>query len=281
MDQEAVSIRPIGTVVSEFKDFNQRTDYNSVSVIEIREDLTEGLIGLEHFSHMHVVYYQNRRKDWQKHVGWNDSGEQILTMPLMGEPSCKGIYTTRSPARPSGMGSCVVELIKREGNRLTVRGLDALDTTPVLDIKIYIPRYDCFPFADAPLHWCQKTTLTSTARLLHWDTMNVAFALGMRAGLTALRTLDLSRNDDKKAIVYGGDFFAQGFESVTGCSILDNTMDFEEDLKSLSNFAVILQQGERSVRIRINDRLYGGADEVMTAPEEILFAAVETGVLAG
>lgn len=157
MTHEQVSIMPIGTVISEFKEFSQRTDYAAQSVIEIREDLTEGLTGLEHFSHLHVIYHQNRRKQWQKHVGWNDSGEQILTMPLMGEPSCKGIYTTRSPARPSGLGSCVVELLHRDRNRLHVRGLDALDGTPVLDIKIYIPRYDCFPFADAPLHWCQKT----------------------------------------------------------------------------------------------------------------------------
>ena len=108
--QEPVSIRPIGVVVSDFKDFDQKTNYNAESMIYIREDLEPGLTGLENFSHIHVLYHQHRRKDWQQAVGWTDKPDQILTMPLPGDPSCKGIYTTRSPARPSGIGSCIAEL---------------------------------------------------------------------------------------------------------------------------------------------------------------------------
>ena len=55
------------------------------------------------------------------------------------------MFATRSPRRPSGIGLCVVELVERRGNTLLVRGLDALDGSPVLDVKPYIPEIDCRP----------------------------------------------------------------------------------------------------------------------------------------
>jgi hypothetical protein len=192
-------------------------------------------------------------------------------MPMIGEPTCKGIYTSRSPARPSGMGSCIVELLRREGNKLYVRGLDAVDGTPILDMKIYIPKYDCFPFADAPLHWCQKTEMLTTSRLMHWDTMNVALTLGMRAGQMALHRLGVARGEATSAVVHGGSFFGQGVEAVTGCSVMHGTMIFEEKAKSLSDWFVRLEAKGQSVEIRVRDQLYSGADEVLSLGEDQLF----------
>jgi formylmethanofuran dehydrogenase subunit E len=270
--QQPVTIRPIGVVVSELKNFDQHPTYREDCILSIREDLTEGLLGLEHFSHLHVVYRQHRREEWKRRANIPE-GQEILTMPLMGEPTCKGIYTSRSPARPSGMGSCIVELLGREHNRLRVRGLDAVDGTPILDIKIYIARYDCFPWADAPLHWCQKTEMMTTSRLLHWDTMNVSLTLGMRAGQWALYQLGVARGAAKNAVVHGGSFFAQGVEAVTGCSVLHGTMQFEEKAKSLTDWFVLLEAEGRSIEIRVKDQLYTGADEVLSLKEEELFAS--------
>jgi tRNA-Thr(GGU) m(6)t(6)A37 methyltransferase TsaA len=275
--QQPVTIRPIGVVISSLKTFDQSPTYGEESCISIREDLTEGLLGLEHFSHIHVLYHQHRRKEWRQRAHMS-AEQETLSMPLMGEPTCKGIYTSRSPARPSGIGSCIVELLNRDGNRLRVRGLDAVDGTPVLDIKIYIPRYDCFPFADAPLHWCQKTEMLTTSRLLHWDTMSVGLTRGMRAGQRALHELGLTRGDRKQAIVHGGSFFGQGVEAVTGCSVMHGTMKFEEKPKSLADWFVRLEGGDRSVEIRINDRLYSGADEVLSLDDQHLFASVQCDV---
>jgi formylmethanofuran dehydrogenase subunit E len=271
--QQPVSIHPIGVVVSDLKTFDQIPNYREESYLSIRQDLAEGLIGLEHFSHLHVTYYQHRRSEWKKRAKIPE-GEEILTMPLMGEPSCKGIYTSRSPARPSAMGSCIVELLAREGNKLRVRGLDAVDGTPILDIKIYIPRYDSFPLAEAPLHWCQKTEMLTTSRLLHWDTMNVSLTLGMRAGQRALHELGVSRGEGARAVVHGGDFFGQGVEAVTGCSVLHNTMSFEEKAKSMADWFVLLEANGHSVEIRVKDNLYAGADEVLSLKDEELFASV-------
>ncbi len=272
--QNLVTIRPIGVVISPLKNFDQVPTYGEESSICIREDLTEGLIGLEHFSHIHVLYHQHRRDEWKLRARI-PAGEEILTMPLIGEPTRKGIFTSRAPARPSGIGSCVVELLSRDGNCLQVRGLDAVHGTPVLDIKIYIPRYDCFPFAEAPLHWCQKTEMLTTSRLLHWDTMSVGLTLGMRAGQRALRELGLTHGDWKHAIVHGGHFFGQGVEAVTGCSVMRGTMQFEEKPKSLADWFVRVKDGDRSVEIRINDHLYSGAGEVLSLDDQRLFASVE------
>lgn len=274
--QHAVTIRPIGVVCSLLKDFTQIPTYREESVLHIREDLTEGLAGLEHFSHIHVVYHQHLREAWKRRANIPEGQEQ-LTVPLVGEPSCKGVYTSRAPSRPSAIGSCIVELLGRDRNRLRVRGLDAVDGTPILDIKIYIPRYDSFPLADAPLHWCQKTEMLTTSRLLHWDTMNVGLTLGMRAGQRALRELSVARGNQKHATVQGGSFFGQGVEAVTGCSVLHGSMSFEENAKSLTDWRVSLETPDRSVVIRINDQLYSGADEVLALADEVLFASVEVG----
>lgn len=270
--QEPVTIRPIGVVISELKNFDQHPTYREDCVLSIREDLTEGLLGLEHFSHLHVVYRQHRREEWKRRANIPE-GQEILTMPLMGEPTCKGIYTSRSPARPSGMGSCIVELLGREHNRLRVRGLDAVDGTPILDIKIYIARYDCFPWADAPLHWCQRTEMMTTSRLLHWDTMNVSLTLGMKAGQWAMHQLGVARGAAKNAVVHGGSFFAQGVEAVTGCSVLHGTMQFDEKAKSLTDWFVCVEAEEKSIEIRVKDQLYAGADEVLSLKEEELFTS--------
>jgi len=272
--QEPITITPIGVVESEFKEFTQRAGNQTECVLVIREELTKALLGIEHFSHIYVLYQEHRRAEWQAWVKWGEPGEQVLTMPLAGEPTCKGIYTTRSTARLAGIGSCVVELLKREGNRLYVRGLDALDGSPVLDLKIYIPQFDSFPMADAPLHWCQRIPVAKTSRMLHWDTMNVSLVLGLRAGQRALRELGLGRDDLKQAEVYGGNFFAQGVEGVTGCSVLHESMIFVEDPRRVGNWSVRLQAGEDAVLIRLHDRLYSGADEVLSLSDEVLFASV-------
>lgn len=271
--QEPVTIRPIGVVESDLKNFDQLPTYTEQACLVIREDLTEGLIGIEHFSHIHVIYRQHRREEWKLRANIPE-GEEILTQPLMGEPTCKGIYTSRSPARPSGMGSCIVEILRREKNRLIVRGLDAVHGTPILDIKIYIPKYDYFPNAVAPLHWCQKMPMLSTSRLLHWDTMNVALTLGMRAGKRAVSELGAARGMATRAVVHGGDFFAQGVEAVTGCSPLRGTMTFEEKAKSILDWYVSVESEGKKVEIRIKDRLYAGADEVLSLNDDDLLESV-------
>lgn len=272
--QEPVSIRPVGIVVSDFKECSRTFDYNRESMIYMREDLTGALIGLEYFSHIHVIYYQHRREDWLKLIEWEQE-EPPITIPFDSEPACQGVYSTRSPSRPSAMGSCVVELLKCEGNRLYVRGLDALDGTPVLDIKIYIPHYDAFPLAETPLNWCMGRGLLTTSRHLHWDTINVGLTLGLRTGAKALQILGIGRGEAVRAEVAGGHFFAQGIEGATGCSVIKGNMNFEELHTSPGKWKLLLVGKDNEVEIRLNDHIYSGANEALEVDGYVLFASVQ------
>jgi tRNA-Thr(GGU) m(6)t(6)A37 methyltransferase TsaA len=272
--KEPISIVPVGVVVSDFKECSRTYDYNSESMIYMREDLTDALIGLEHFSHMHVIYYHHRRQEWLKLIEWEQE-EQPLVIPSASEPALQGIYTSRSPSRPSAMGSCVVEIVRREGNRIYVKGLDALDGTPVLDIKIYIPQYDAFPFAEAPLNSCMANEIVTTSRHLHWDNMNVGLTLGLRTGTKALQVLGLTRGEAVKAEVAGEHFFAQGIEGATGCSVLKNSMVFKESHTSPAQWKFKLWGKDSAVEIRLRDHIYSGAAEVLEIDGNILFASIQ------
>lgn len=271
---ESVCIRPVGVVVSDFKECSRTYDYSKESLIFMREDLADALIGVEYFSHIHVIYYQHRKKDWFKLIEW-EQDEPPITIPFASEPACQGVYSTRSPSRPSAMGSCVVELLKREGNRLYVKGLDAIDGTPVLDIKIYIPHYDAFPLAETPLNWCMSHELITTSRHFHWDTVNVGLTLGLRTGAKALQILGVGRGEALKAEVTGGHFFAQGIEGATGCSVLRGNYSFEELRTSPGKWKVILAGEDREVEIRLNDHVYADAGEVLQVDESVLFVSVQ------
>jgi tRNA-Thr(GGU) m(6)t(6)A37 methyltransferase TsaA len=108
---------------------------NVVSRITLSPAWAEGLDGIEEFSHIIVIFYLDRAKD--------DEPLCLKTHP-MGRPELPevGIFATRSPFRPNGIGVTPVRLLCREGSVLVVEGLDAYDGTPVLDIKPYLTRGD-------------------------------------------------------------------------------------------------------------------------------------------
>ncbi len=91
--------------------------------LEVLEEYAGGLKGIEGFSHLIVLYFMHLAK------------EEGLTRNVGGVEV--GVFATRSPNRPNPIGLSVVELLSVEGNVLKVRGINAFDGTPVLDIKPY------------------------------------------------------------------------------------------------------------------------------------------------
>ena len=107
-----------------------------VSDIVLGTEFSQGLYNIEAFSHITVLYWMNIATQGEKAVlKVHPMGNHKL--PLM------GVFATRSPHRPNLIGISTVELIRHVENVLTVRGLDALDRTPVLDIKPYIAEKIC------------------------------------------------------------------------------------------------------------------------------------------
>ena len=112
----------------------------------------DALRGMEGFSHLWLIwgFSANEREEWSPTV----------RPPRLGGNERLGVFATRSPFRPNGLGlSCVklerVELSTPKGPVLHVSGADLMDGTPIYDIKPYVPYADCRPqaaegFAPAP-----------------------------------------------------------------------------------------------------------------------------------
>jgi tRNA (adenine37-N6)-methyltransferase len=127
--EHKIVLNPIGTVKTVAED-DEVKDKSLISQIILREELVEGLSGIYGFSHLFILFYLNQVTSKQrKTLKTHPRGRQ--DMPLV------GIFAARTMLRPNPIGLTLVELVKVEGNILTVRGLDAYDATPVLDIKPY------------------------------------------------------------------------------------------------------------------------------------------------
>jgi tRNA-Thr(GGU) m(6)t(6)A37 methyltransferase TsaA len=136
-----ITLRPIGTVRSEVKQPTRQKSTDIVSEIVIDASLKEALDNLEEFSHIIILYWMHkspRRAPKKVHPRGRPELEPM------------GVFATRSPDRPNPIGKSTAELLERKDNILKVRGLDAIDGTPVLDIKPYIPGYDTVENAKAP-----------------------------------------------------------------------------------------------------------------------------------
>ena len=117
-------IHPIGFVKRSSSDDNER-DRGLVSKIVLKNEFAKGLDGIEEWSHIYVIFWMHKISDKEKVLVHPGGGRNI------------GIFATRAPVRPNPIGLTLVELVKHEENVLWVRGLDALNNTPVLDIKPY------------------------------------------------------------------------------------------------------------------------------------------------
>jgi tRNA-Thr(GGU) m(6)t(6)A37 methyltransferase TsaA len=100
--------------------------HSADGVIEVLPELEEGLLDIEGFSHLYLIWHFDR------------SERVELTGAPPSDDRPHGVFATRSPFRPNPLGLTVVELLRRDGARLHVRGVDMLDATPILDIKPYL-----------------------------------------------------------------------------------------------------------------------------------------------
>lgn len=125
------SPQPIGVVRCAYQNTEQvpkglGARHDAEGILEILPQFAAGLTDIEGFSHLIVLWVFDRAGGFE----------------LFGTPPCDnrahGVFATRSPRRPNPIGLTVVELIRRDGPRLHVRGVDMLDETPILDLKPYL-----------------------------------------------------------------------------------------------------------------------------------------------
>ena len=135
--ESTILYKPIGIIRTPYKDITEMPvqpcgALDVEGVIEIYPEYTAGLIDLEGFSHIILLYHFHLIK-----------GYKLYVVPFMDDKP-HGIFATRYPCRPNPLGLSVVQLIERKENLLCFKGADMLDGTPLLDIKPYIPEFDIF-----------------------------------------------------------------------------------------------------------------------------------------
>lgn len=130
-----VIFRSIGVIHTPFKDLAampiQPTSHTSgPGTVEVFPEFAAGLQDLEGFSHIYLLYYLHKVRQYRL----------IVTPFLDNQP--RGVFATRAPSRPNPIGLSLVELVRVEDNLLLVEGVDVLNETPLLDIKPYVPEFE-------------------------------------------------------------------------------------------------------------------------------------------
>jgi len=125
---------PIGVIHSPFLDKKdtpiQPTRSRAAGQVEVFEEYAAGLEDLEGFSHIILLYVFHR-----------SSGFRLKVQPFL-DSRPHGLFSTRYPCRPNPIGLSIVRLVNRRGRWLDIEGVDVLDSTPLLDIKPYVPEFD-------------------------------------------------------------------------------------------------------------------------------------------
>ena len=127
---EEWKMRPIGYIRGSYADTQQipkglGTKHTMEGILEVLPEYQEGLRDIEGYSHLFILWVFHKAEDMEL-VGMAPSDDRP-----------HGVFSSRSPRRPNPLGLTVVELVRREGNLLYLRGIDMLNGSPVLDIKPY------------------------------------------------------------------------------------------------------------------------------------------------
>jgi tRNA-Thr(GGU) m(6)t(6)A37 methyltransferase TsaA len=124
--------RPIGFASTPYTETHQipkgpGAKHDAEGVLKILPEFEAGLFDIEGFSHLYVIWEFDRSTDYD-----------LIAHPPVDDGRPHGLFATRSPRRPNPIALTTVELLRRDGADLYVRGVDMLDGTPILDIKPYL-----------------------------------------------------------------------------------------------------------------------------------------------
>ncbi len=135
-DDDRLEYEPIGIIRTPFDSPEgmpiQPTGADDTEgTVELEEPCAEGLEDLEDFSHCILLY----------HFHAADGASAMCVEPFLDDTE-RGLFATRAPRRPNPIGLSVVEVVAVDGTELSVRGIDVVDGTPLLDVKPFVPEFD-------------------------------------------------------------------------------------------------------------------------------------------
>lgn len=132
---QEITFKPIGIIHSPFKEpkgtpIQPKAGKGVEGVVEVFSEYAEGLKDLGGFSHIILIYHLHLSKPYK-----------LKVIPFMDDKK-RGVFATRAPARPNPIGISAVRLDRIEDNKVFIRDVDIVDSTPLLDIKPYVPSFD-------------------------------------------------------------------------------------------------------------------------------------------
>ncbi len=130
-----IELNPIGIIHTPFKTVENMPIQPSAAkdvtgTIEIFHEYADGLCDLDGFSHIYIIFHLHKVKSYK-----------LKVIPFLDTVE-RGIFATRSPARPNAVGLSVAEIVSVKENIIEIRGVDMLDGSPVIDIKPFVPDFD-------------------------------------------------------------------------------------------------------------------------------------------
>ncbi|MCG8306681.1 MAG: TrmO family methyltransferase [Cytophagales bacterium] len=229
-----IRLKPIGIVANEI---NEPADLLQVmgkpSTIFIHNEYKDGLLDIEKYEFLDIVFYFHRSDGVQLSAGIR-SGD------------VRGVFASRSPDRPNAIGITTVKLLEHRGNQLVVEGLDAINYTPVLDIKshntsLFASELDSNPALHALLKADPRIEIRNCIRKGRQETLLIkaaqihghfcpGLAMGVMAAAYAMKEMktDSDGMEDLLAITETNNCFSDGVQFVTGCSFGNNALIFKD-----------------------------------------------------
>ncbi|MHA1270944.1 MAG: TrmO family methyltransferase domain-containing protein [Candidatus Helarchaeota archaeon] len=254
-----VEIKQIGVVVNEIeKSIDPFKFKDVISKIIIDKEFEEGLYNLDKNEYIRIIYYFHKSPMPKKLIGISYFGSK------------EGVFATRSPIRPGAVGLSTAKIVKIWKNEITVKGLDAINGTPVLDIKPYVPSLD-----EAEIHRIKDKIYYNNPKRQLWPLIRnwelelilhdaakfhghycAGLAMGIMMGCYAMKKLgafDISDGmENVIAIVEMNHCATDGIQYVTGCTFGNNAMIFRDLGKTAFS---LLKREENSCRgIRISQK---------------------------
>jgi len=246
-------INKIGTVKNSFK---EHTDPNVIrkteSKIIVEKEFEDGLFRIEENRYIQVMFIFHLSNDFE------------LKGPRYGG-QIKGVFASRSPRRPTNIGLTTVELLERKGNELLVKGLDAIDGTPVIDIKPYSTFLDEKAQEIENLSYLKNNPRSEITRyiaegdleklLIKAGTLHGHYCPGLSMGvrisaylMNEIKTIS-DGMEELIAIVEANNCVSDGVQYVTGCTLGNNALIYRDFGKT----AVTLSKRDgNGIRVSVN-----------------------------
>ncbi len=211
-----------------------------ISTIVIHEKYEEGLYKIDNIEYLQVLFYFHRVERAKELIGPTYSGET------------KGVFASRSQHRPSSIGLTTVKLLGRTGRELKVEGLDAINGTPVIDIKPFVLtmdlqekekmkeegylKYPRMEFMKLIRSWDLKTLLKKAAVLHGHYCPGLAF--GVMAGAYMINEMGWKNEGMENVLVIAetNNCSVDGIQMITGCTLGNNALIFRDLSKTAFTF---------------------------------------------